>query len=110
VADTRTEFEPTEISRAKYRLLAEQIKIKYMDEFFDLWESQGDDNPGAAREAGTMVCHALLEMAARVAVFGTMCDGNKPQIDQWRSVVDEHFTRAVADVTASFAEGTDEQG
>jgi hypothetical protein len=107
MTDTLKKFTPNDISRAKYKLLAERIKIKYMEEFFDLWESQGD-GPDAAHEAGTMVCHALLEMGARVAVFGAVCSNHEPEINQWRAVVDEHFNNAVRDVAASFAEASAE--
>lgn len=94
-------FTPNDASREKYRALAEKINLKYMDEFFELWESQGE-HTDAAREAGTMVAHALIDMAARLAIFGAECSGHEPVRDQWIEVCNEHFNRAITDVAEAF--------
>lgn len=91
-------FTPTDASKEKYRVLAEKLRIQYNEEFFSFWESQGD-HADAPREAGTLVAHALLDIAVRIAVFGTVCAGREPEIGQWRAVCDEHFNRAIGDVT-----------
>lgn len=66
---------------------------KAMEQFFAFWETENDP-----RKAGSIVAHGLVRNAARVAVFGAVCDGREPRKDLWMELCSDHFHEAVMDV------------
>jgi len=92
-------FVPNETARAAFRAMDKEAGDVLMEQFFALWEAEGD-----ARRAGSMAAHAYIRNAARIAVFGAECAGHEPEIGMWRATCDEQFEKAVNDVATAFAE------
>lgn len=97
-------FKPTEATREIYRRMADEAMLKAMDQFFALWIEQTDP-----REAGSVIAHAFMQTAARIAVFGAMCGHHEPSIAQWMECCRERFDEALIAATMAF-DTADQQG
>lgn len=90
-------FKPTDKAREAFRRMSDAAMDAMQDQFFELWEAEGDP-----RRAGSMVAHAYIQNAAKIAVFGSRCAGLEPQSDLWRAACEEAFTNAACAVDIAF--------
>ena len=67
-------FDPTEATRERLRNSGQELSNAAMDEFFALWETEGDP-----RKAGSIVAHRYVIQAAKIAAFGAVCAGQTPR-------------------------------
>lgn len=91
-------FEPNDKARELFKKFYSDASAATMEEFFDLWEAEGDP-----RRAGSMMAHKLVILGARFAVFGAVCGGHKPNIALWMEVCRERAEEAIKDVSEAFA-------
>lgn len=87
-AEPGKSFEPSNTSRALMLKLGDTIK--------DLAFAQAEEFIGAGqstREAGSIVAVLLVEAAWMVAASGALADGQTPDADRFRGMVEEVFTR-----------------
>jgi hypothetical protein len=102
------EFKPTEATKAKLAGMKKPMSTESVDEFFALWESEGDD-AAAARRAGSIMAHRFLVAAAQFAVFGAACSGQEPSRDLWLEACNKNFDDAVDDVNTAFVKVEEEE-
>lgn len=91
-------FNPTDTARSAFKALMGGVTDQVMDGFFDMWEAEDDP-----RKAGSMVAHAYISNAAKVAVFGAECAGKEPRKDLWLKACEEAYDAATKDVGAAVA-------
>lgn len=104
--DASQTFTATEASKPIFERLFDGVSERGIEQFFNLWEAQGEGSD--PREAGSLVAHAYMTIAARIAVFAAECSGNKPRREQWLAMAAEHFDKAIADVDTAFEKTKEE--
>lgn len=98
-------FMPTDEARAAFIRMNDAAADAMMEQFFAIWEAEGDP-----RRAGSMAAHAYIRNAARMDVFGAQCAGQEPQAELWRECCDAAYTDAVRDVTEAFVISSEIKG
>lgn len=100
--DDKETFYPSIAATVIHRRLVEAIAQQATEEFFRLWELNGEDSD--PREAGSIVAGAYMHMAAKIAIFACECANMEPRLSQWLKLATEHFNRANDDVNEAIIE------
>jgi hypothetical protein len=90
-------FKPTDKAREVLRRMNDAAMDAMQEQFFELWEAEGDP-----RRAGSIAAHAYITNAAKIAVFGSRCAGLEPQSDLWRAACEDALTNAIRAVDIAF--------
>ena len=90
-------FKPNDEARAAFNRMSNELADRIMDNFFGLWEAEGDP-----RRAGSMAAHAYIKNAAKVAVFGAKCSGHTPDKALWLAACGDAYEAATKEVSFAF--------
>ena len=93
MSDLEPEFQATEMAKPLFEDARKKLSEASMSLFFGLWDAGHEP-----RQAGSMVAHILLPLAARSAAFGAHCAETTPSRELWLKRCNEAFERAVAEI------------
>lgn len=95
-------FIPKEKVRFLFEKLFDGVSDRGVNQFIHLWESSGEESD--PREAGSLVAHAYVTNAARIAIFSCHCARQEPRREQWLALCAEAYDKAMIAVAEAVAE------